>query len=93
LIELNPRISIFFGSIAIQNQMSSEPMLMLKSKELLSLEVTDEKVNDGKVTHNLVDHILKSNNINITQFLQMVPITVKRISNICMGKRLCLESR
>ncbi len=31
----------------------------IKTKEILALEVTDEKVNDGKVLKKSVDHILK----------------------------------
>lgn len=36
----------------------------VKTKEILSLEVTDEKVHDGKVMVKLVENILKSNNNN-----------------------------
>jgi Transposase DDE domain len=43
----------------------------VKTKEILSLEVTDEKVHDAKVMDKLVEHILKSsnNNININSVL------------------------
>ena len=42
----------------------------VKTKEILSLEVTDEKVHDGKVMVKLVERILKSNNnININSVL------------------------
>lgn len=41
----------------------------VNTKEILSLEVTDEKVHDGKVMDKLVEHILKSNNININSVL------------------------
>jgi len=42
----------------------------VKTKEILSLEVTDEKVQDGKVMVKLVERILKSNNnININSVL------------------------
>jgi hypothetical protein len=37
----------------------------VKTKEILSLEVTDEKVHDGKVMDKLVENILKSNNNDI----------------------------
>jgi hypothetical protein len=42
-----------------------------KTKEILALEVTDEKVHDGKVMCKLVDHILKQNNaaVNIKTVL------------------------
>ena len=36
----------------------------VKTKEILSLEVTDEKVHDAKVMDKLVENILKSNNNN-----------------------------
>ncbi|HEY6883631.1 MAG TPA: IS5 family transposase [Nitrososphaeraceae archaeon] len=36
----------------------------VKTKEILSLEVTDEKVHEGKVMVKLVEYILKSNNNN-----------------------------
>jgi Transposase DDE domain len=42
----------------------------VKTKEILSLEVTDEKVHDGKVMDKLVERILKSNNnMNINSVL------------------------
>ena len=42
----------------------------VKTKEILSLEVTDEKVHDVKVMDKLVENILKSNNnININSVL------------------------
>ncbi len=41
-----------------------------KTKEILALEVTDEKVHDGKVLYRLVDRILKQNNsVNIKTVL------------------------
>ena len=40
------------------------------TKEILSLEVTDEKVHDGKIMDKLVENILKNNNnINIKSVL------------------------
>jgi Transposase DDE domain len=42
----------------------------VKTKEILSFEITDEKIHDGKVMDKLVEHILKSNNnINIKSVL------------------------
>jgi predicted acylesterase/phospholipase RssA len=42
----------------------------IKTKEILALEVTDEKVHDGKVMKNLVEGVLNSNhNIKIKSFL------------------------
>jgi hypothetical protein len=42
----------------------------VKTKEILALEVTDEKVHDGKVLCRLVDRILKQNNaVNIKTIL------------------------
>jgi hypothetical protein len=37
----------------------------IKTKEILALEVTDEKSHDGKVMPRLIDHILKRNKNNI----------------------------
>lgn len=37
----------------------------IKTKEILALEVTDEKVHDGKVMPKLIEHILRRNNNNI----------------------------
>jgi Transposase DDE domain len=37
----------------------------IKTKEILALEVTDEKVHDGKVMSKLIEHILKKNNNDI----------------------------
>ena len=34
----------------------------IKTKEILALEVTDERVHDGKVMDKLIKHVLKSNN-------------------------------
>jgi hypothetical protein len=42
----------------------------IKTKEILALEVTDEKVHDGKVLKNLVEGVLNNNhNIQIKSFL------------------------
>jgi hypothetical protein len=42
----------------------------IKTKEILALEVTDEKVHDGKVMKNLVEGVLNNNhNIKITSFI------------------------
>ncbi len=42
----------------------------IKTKEILALEVTDEKVHDGKVMKNLVEGVLNSNrNIKMKSFL------------------------
>ena len=37
----------------------------IKTKEILALEVTDEKVHDAKVMTKLIEHILKRNNKDI----------------------------
>ena len=37
----------------------------IKTKEILALEVTDEKSHDGKVMPKLIEHVLKINNDNI----------------------------
>ena len=42
----------------------------IKTKEILALEVTDEKVHDGKVMKSLVEGVLNNNhNIRIKSFL------------------------
>jgi hypothetical protein len=42
----------------------------IKTKQILVLEVTDEKVDDGKVMKSLVEGVLNnSHNININSFL------------------------
>ncbi len=42
----------------------------IKTKEILALEVTDEKVYDGKVMKNLVEGVLNNNhNIKIKSFI------------------------
>jgi Transposase DDE domain len=41
----------------------------VKTKEILSLEVTDEKVHDAKVMDKLVENILKNNDIDIKSVL------------------------
>lgn len=42
----------------------------IKTKQILALEVTDDKVHDGKVMCKLVDHVLKQNNaVNIKTIL------------------------
>ena len=44
----------------------------VKTKEILALEVTDEKVHDGKMMCRLVDRIFKQNNtaVNIKTVLE-----------------------
>jgi hypothetical protein len=37
----------------------------IKTKEILALEVTDEKSHDGKVMPKLIEHVLKRNNNNV----------------------------
>ncbi len=34
----------------------------IKTKEILALEVTDEKVHDGQIMSKLIEYILKNNN-------------------------------
>ena len=36
----------------------------IKTKEILALEVTDEKVHDGKIMPKLIEHVLKRRNKN-----------------------------
>lgn len=37
----------------------------VNTKEILALEITDEKVHDGKMMKKLVEHVLKSNSKNV----------------------------
>ena len=41
----------------------------IKTKEILALEVTDEKMHDGKVMKKLVKHILNSNHNEKVRFV------------------------
>ena len=42
----------------------------IKTKEILALEVTDEKVHDGKVIKQLIEQVLNNNhNIKIKSFI------------------------
>ena len=42
----------------------------IKTKEIIALEVTDEKVHDGKVIKQLIEQVLNNNhNIKIKSFL------------------------
>ena len=42
----------------------------IKTKEIIALEVTDEKVHDGKVIKQMIEQILNNNhNIKIKSFL------------------------
>ena len=42
----------------------------IKTKEIIALEVTDEKVHDGKVMKQLIEQVLNNNhNIKIKSFL------------------------
>ena len=55
----------------------------IKTKQILALEVTDEKVHDGKVIKQLIEQVLNNNhNIKIKSFISvMEPMIVMRISN------------
>ena len=55
----------------------------IKTKEIITLEVTDEKVHDGKVMKNLIVQVLNNNhNIKIKSFLGDGAYDNMRISNI-----------
>ncbi len=56
----------------------------IKTKQILALEVTDEKVHDSKVIKNLVEGVLNNNhNIKIKSFIgDEEPTIVIKISNI-----------
>jgi hypothetical protein len=54
----------------------------IKTKEILALEVTDEKVHDGKVMKNLVEGVLNNNhNIKIKSFIGDGAYDNMKISN------------
>ncbi len=49
----------------------------IKTKEILALEVTDEKVHDGKVMKQLIEQVLNNNhNIKIKSFLGVGPMII-----------------
>ena len=55
----------------------------IKTKHILALEVTDEKVHDGKVMKSLVEGVSNNNhNIKIKSFIGEEPMIVMRISYI-----------
>ena len=54
----------------------------IRSKKILSMQVTDEHVHDGKVLPTLVDDLVKSNGIIIDQLSLMVLMTVIIISGV-----------
>ncbi len=62
----------------------------IKTKEILALEVTDEKVHDGKVMKQLIEQVLNNNhNIEkIKSFLGDGAYDNMRISNILKEKRI-----
>jgi hypothetical protein len=67
----------------------------IKTKEILALEVTDEKVHDGKVMKNLVEQVLNNNHaIKIKSFLgDAEAYDNMRISNIFKRKEFGLSSK
>ncbi len=55
----------------------------IKTKEIIALEVTDEKVHDGKVMKQLIEQVLNNNhNLKIKSFLGDEAYDNMRISNI-----------
>jgi glycine cleavage system pyridoxal-binding protein P len=55
----------------------------IKTKQILALEVTDEKVHDSKVIKNLVEGVLNNNrNVKIKSFIGDGAYDYMRISNI-----------
>ena len=60
----------------------------IKNKQILALEVTDEKVHDSKVLKNLIEGVLNNNHtINLKSFISvMEPMIVTGISNIWRKK-------
>lgn len=49
----------------------------IKTKEILALEVTDEKVHDGRVLKKLVNHVLDSSTTTTTRGSNKIIITIK----------------
>lgn len=49
----------------------------IKTKEILALEVTDEKVHDGKMLKKLVNHVLDSSTTTTTRGSNRIIITIK----------------
>ncbi len=62
----------------------------IKTKEIIALEVTDEKVHDGKVMKQLIEQVLNNNhNIKIKSFIgDAGAYDNMRISNIFKEKRI-----
>ena len=67
----------------------------IKTKEIIALEVTDEKVHDGKVMKQLIEQVLNNNhNIKIKSFIgDAGAYDNMRISNIFKRKGLKLSSK
>ena len=66
----------------------------IKTKQILALEVTDEKVHDGKMMCKLVDRILKQNNaVNITTVLADGAYDSNENFKYFQRKGFCQESR
>ena len=66
----------------------------IKTKEIIALEVTDEKVHDGKVMKQLIEQVLNNNhNIKIKSFLGDGAYDNMRISNIFKRKGFGLSSK
>ena len=67
----------------------------IKTKEIIALEVTDEKVHDGKVMKQLIEQVLNNNhNIKIKSFIgDAEPTIAMRISNIFKRKGFGLSSK
>lgn len=49
----------------------------IKTKEILALDVTDEKVHDGKVLKKLVNHVLDGSTTTTTRGSNKIIITIK----------------
>ena len=67
----------------------------IKTKEIIALEVTDEKVHDGKVMKQLIEQVLNNNhNIKIKSFIgDAGAYDNMRISNIFKRKGFGLSSK
>ena len=64
----------------------------IKTKEILALEVTDEKVHDGRMLKKLVNHVLDNPEYNVLNLsLPMVPMIQTQTFNFLNRKELLLE--
>jgi hypothetical protein len=71
------------------------PVVNIKTKEILALEITDEKAHYGKIMPKMVEYIFKisNKNIKIKSFIDDGSYNSKRISNIFKTKKFNWASK